>query len=70
MSDTNERILEVEGLAAQLYTRHAYGRSEAFVWWHLVRGEVKTKFRKEAAKQISDFHARNDIPEHLIEGRP
>ena len=66
MSDTNERILEVEGLAAQIYTKHAYLHLEAFVWWHLVRGEVKTKFREKAAKQIADFHARNDIPERLI----
>lgn len=48
--------LLVEGLAAQLYVQSQKGM---FVWWHLLRSDVKERFRERAKAQIQKFNELN-----------
>ena len=56
----NADALTVEGLAGQLYT-HASG-SGFFVWWHLLRPEVRRVYRDLARQQIAEFNRGNAAP--------
>ena len=49
----DEDALKIEGLAAQLYVRSHNGG--AYVWWHLLRSDVKKRFRSEAEKKIAQY---------------
>ena len=49
--------LKIEGLAAQLYSNGASKNREHFVWWHLLREDIKQEWRKEAVMQIAKFRA-------------
>ena len=53
----NTDTLNIEGLAAQLYTTAGGGRP--FCWWHVLAEDTKASFRKKAAAQINEFNARN-----------
>ena len=44
--------LEVEGLAAQLYTQQS---AAAFVWWHHLSVELKNLYRGKAREQIAAY---------------
>lgn len=52
----------VEGLAAQLYVTEAIREGQAYVWWHVMREDIKAQYRKLAAAKIVEFSARNPAP--------
>lgn len=51
MSDNPDPLI-VEGLAGQLYASQGIH----FVWWHLLKEDVKVIWRKNAIKRIQDFN--------------
>lgn len=50
----DDEALAIEGLAAQLY---AASRPDGYVWWHLLRDEIKAEFRVKAQQKVSAFAA-------------
>jgi hypothetical protein len=53
--------LTIEGLAGQLYT-HQASASGYFVWWHILRPEVKERYRNQARQRVAEFNRRNTAP--------
>lgn len=53
--------LRAEGLAAQLHAASHGGG--AYVWWHLLREDLREVWRSAARKKIAEFEKRYPNPE-------
>ncbi len=51
MSSGAVEVLEVEGVAAQIYTCECRGKP--FVWWHALREDIKENYRWQARAAIA-----------------
>lgn len=59
-----EGSLALEGLAAQMYVADHGG--SRYVWWHLLREDLKVIWREYARVKIAEFEKRYALPEEKM----